>query len=79
MSLSQSTFLVTALLAGFVLWLAAKNRLSAYTAVLYGNTAAPTPSGGSSGGSGGGSSTGDAIKKTATKVAEQAALAALGL
>lgn len=73
--MSQSAFIAAALLAGFVLWLAAKNRLGVYTGVLWGNTADPTPSGGAS--SGGGSnhlanaakSAGD-IAKTAATVAE---------
>lgn len=39
--MNQSSFIITALLAGFILYLAAKNRLTAYTAVLWG--AAPAP------------------------------------
>jgi hypothetical protein len=41
--LSQSTFIAGALIAGFVLFLAARNRLSAYAAVLWGSTAAQVP------------------------------------
>lgn len=48
--MSQSTFLFAALLAGFILFLAAKGRLAPYGAALWGNTKAPTPSSGSSGG-----------------------------
>jgi hypothetical protein len=43
--MSQSGFIAAMLLAAFVLWLAINNRLSAYTAVLWGNTAKPTPTG----------------------------------
>jgi len=39
--MNQSTFIAGALLGGFVLYLAAQSRLSVYTAVLWGNTAAP--------------------------------------
>ena len=62
--MSQSTFIAGALLAGFVLFLAANNRLATYTAVLWGATAAPEPSGSS--GSSSSSSTGD----TASALAE---------
>lgn len=49
--MSQSTFVATALLAGFVLFLAAEGRLPEYGAALWGNTKASTPSSkGSSGG-----------------------------
>jgi hypothetical protein len=41
--MSQSTFIAGALIAGFVLFLAARNRLSTYAAVLWGSTAAPVP------------------------------------
>lgn len=44
--MNQSSFIVGALLAGFVLYLAAKGRLTAYTNVLWGPTAAPVGSGG---------------------------------
>jgi hypothetical protein len=43
--MSQSGFIAAMLLAAFVLWLAVNDRLSAYTAVLWGDTAAPKPSG----------------------------------
>jgi len=33
------------MLAAFILWLAVNDRLQTYTAVLWGNTAAPKPSG----------------------------------
>lgn len=47
--MNQSSFIAATLLAGFVLYLAAKNRLTAYTSVLWGAnvsaaTAAPTGS-----------------------------------
>jgi hypothetical protein len=57
---NQSAFIAGALLAGFVIFLAARNRLGAYLAVLWGNTTAPTPGPGTSGtitGSGGGTPT----------------------
>lgn len=47
--MNQSAFIAGALLAGFVLYVAAKGRLNVYTAVLWGPTAAPAP--GASGGS----------------------------
>lgn len=50
--MSQSAFTVAILLAAFVLFLAAKNRLNTYSAVLWGATKAAPPA--SSGGSGGG-------------------------
>jgi hypothetical protein len=43
--MSQSGFIAAMLLAAFVLWLAVNDRLSAYTAVLWGDTAQPKPSG----------------------------------
>lgn len=43
--MSQSGFIAGTLLAAFILWLAVNDRLSAYTAVLWGDTAAPKPSG----------------------------------
>jgi hypothetical protein len=45
---SQSSFIAAALIAAFVLWLARNNRLGAYTAVLWGATAQPTPTGSAS-------------------------------
>jgi hypothetical protein len=42
---NQSSFIAAVLLAGFVLFLAAKGRLTAYTAVLWGATSAPLASG----------------------------------
>lgn len=42
--MNQSSFTAAMLAAAFVLFLAARNRLSAYTAVLWGNTAAALPS-----------------------------------
>lgn len=45
--MSQSGFILAALLAGFVLFLAARNRLGVYTGVIWG-----APAGSSSGGSG---------------------------
>jgi len=44
---NQSAFMTASLLAGFVLFLAARNRLGAYTAVLWGPTSAPASGGGS--------------------------------
>lgn len=41
--MNQSTIIAGCLFATFVLFLAANNRLSAYTAVLWGNTALPNP------------------------------------
>ena len=41
--MNQSSFIAAVLLAGFVLYLAAKNRLGAYTAVFFGPTQAPLP------------------------------------
>lgn len=58
--MSQSAFTVAILLAGFVLFLAAKNRLNTYSAVLWGDTKAPSPAGGSS--SGGADVMGTALK-----------------
>jgi len=43
--LNQSSFIAAVLLAGFVLFLAAKGRLTAYTAVLWGATSASLASG----------------------------------
>lgn len=43
--MSQSGFIAAMLLAAFVLWLAINNRLTAYTAVLFGPTQQPTPQG----------------------------------
>lgn len=43
--MSQSSVIAGALLAAFIFWLAVNNRLQAYTAVLWGATAAPTPTG----------------------------------
>lgn len=56
--MSQSTYIAAALLACFVLYLAAKNRLSAYTAVLWGATAQTPPAGPSSKSSGSSSGSG---------------------
>jgi hypothetical protein len=43
---TQSGFIAGALLAGFVLYLAAKGRLSTYAAVLWGPTSASVPNSG---------------------------------
>lgn len=68
--MSQSSFIAAALLAGFVLYLAANSRLSVYSAVLWGATTSPVVSPVSSGGgSSGGSSVASAVK-TAAKVAQ---------
>lgn len=44
--MSQSSFIVAVLLTAFVLFLAAKNRLQDYAAVLWGPTAKPVGGGG---------------------------------
>lgn len=43
--MSQSGFIAAMLLAAFVIWLAINNRLTAYTAVLFGPTQQPKPQG----------------------------------
>lgn len=43
--MSQSGTIAAALMAAFVIWLAANDRLQVYAAVLWGDTAAPKPSG----------------------------------
>jgi hypothetical protein len=43
--MSQSGFIAAMLLAAFIIWLAINNRLQSYTAVLFGPTQKPTPSG----------------------------------
>jgi hypothetical protein len=57
--MDQSTWIAGFLLAAFVLFLAARNRLSTYAAVLWGPTAAATP--GASSTSGGSSSANDIL------------------
>ena len=47
--MNQSSYIAAFLLAGFVLFLAANNRLSAYAAVLWGSPAPPTSTGGGTG------------------------------
>lgn len=42
--MNQSAIIATALLAGFVLFLAARDRLRIYANVLWGGTSAPLPS-----------------------------------
>jgi len=49
---SQSAWILAALLGGFVLYVAAKGRLQTYASVLWGPTAAPAPTVTSGGGSG---------------------------
>ena len=49
--MSQSGFIVGALLAAFVLYLAAKGRLSVYTGVLWGGSASGSGTGGGGSGS----------------------------
>lgn len=71
--MNQSSFIAGALLAGFVLYLAAKGRLSAYTAVLWGPTNVPV-SGGSGDGSGGSSDTASTIIKEVPQALEFAAM-----
>lgn len=80
--MTQSGFIAGALLAGFVLWLAATNRLGAYADVLWGATAQPPPSLGSGGGAGSpasvtGGSAGQDLGEQAGNFAIQAALAAI--
>lgn len=41
--MSQSSIIAGSLLAAFIFWLAVNDRLQAYTAVLWGPTAAPKP------------------------------------
>lgn len=81
----QSAYIAGALALGFVLWLAARGRLSAYTAVLWGPTAVPAPAVSGSGSSSSGSSSGgnilsqlgSAAASWATHEAASAALAAV--
>lgn len=47
--MNQSSIIAGTLLAAFVLFVAARGRLKAYTGVLWGATAAPKPTGGSGG------------------------------
>lgn len=69
--MSQSSFIVGALLAGFVLFLAAKGRLGTYTSVLFGNTAAPVGTAAKSGGGLSGTlKTIGSVAKTVATVAE---------
>ena len=49
--MSQSTYIVGALILGFVLYLAAKGRFTTYAQVLWGQTSAPLPTASSSSGS----------------------------
>lgn len=68
--MNQSAFIGGALLAGFVLYLAANNRLQTYAAVLWGatNSALPTEAAGATGVSGsthGGGSVTDVIGSVA--------------
>lgn len=76
--MDQGPFIAGALLAAFVLWLAANNRLNTYTAVLWGPTAAATPTGGnsSSSSSGGSSSTESQVSQGIEAYGAYAALAA---
>lgn len=68
--MSQSSFLVAMLIAGFLFYLAAKGRLGSYTAVLWGDTAQAAPSGGGgSGGSSGGSGWIQAVQTAAEAAA----------
>lgn len=59
--MSQSTYVGAILVVGFILWLAAKDRLVVYENVLWGAKSAPPASGGSSSGGG----TGETIKGAA--------------
>lgn len=67
--MSESSYIGAILLAAFILFLAAKGRLTAYTNVLWGNTAAPAPAASSGSSSGILGTIGTAIS-LGTKVAE---------
>ena len=71
--MTQSAFIVGALLGGFVLFLAVKGRLATYEQVLWGPK--PSPSSGSSSGGSGGSSAASTLK-TAAQIGEYAAMLA---
>lgn len=65
--MNQSSFIAGFLLAGFVIWLAANNRLTPYEAVLWGTPQAPNTATTSTGGSTAtGSSTPATVAQTAT-------------
>lgn len=66
--MSQSAFIVGILVAGFLVYLAAKGRLQTYTGVLWGSAAAPAKSGGSDG-------TNDLAKSVITETLKDAAIA----
>lgn len=68
--MSQSGTIAATLLAGFVLYLAARDRLKVYAGVLWGDTAAPLPKAPEKSGGGGGI-VGDIVDgaKTAATVA----------
>ena len=68
--MNQSSFIVGALLAGFVIYLAAKGRLSTYAGILWGPTSAALPS--ASGGSSNSNSVMNSAVNTAGNVAEKA-------
>ena len=57
--MTQSSFIVGALVLGFVLFLAVRGRLPTYAAVVWGPKPQPAGGGSSSGGSGGGAILGD--------------------
>lgn len=69
--MSTSSFIVGALLAGFILYLAQQNRLAIYTGVLWGDTAAKPPSSGNNASSSSGS---DSTIKDATTALQVAAM-----
>lgn len=75
--MSQSAFIAGALLAGFVLYIAAKGRLVTYTAVLWGPTQSALPAGGSGGGSADVGSTVASVGKAVSTAAEIATVIGL--
>lgn len=66
--MSQSTLIVGLLAAGFLIYLAANNRLGVYTNVLWGPAPAASGAGGSGAGSGLSGGTGSAIANQGTSV-----------
>lgn len=73
--MSQSGIIAASLLGAFLLFLAAKNRLGTYTAVLWGNTASPLPKDTSSKSGSGSGSSGGSGSVDWSSVAEKAAMA----
>lgn len=67
--MSQSGFIAALLLAAFILFLAAQDRLVKYAAVLWGDTSKPINKPASGGSSGGGSNTLETASTVATVAA----------